>query len=343
MGRKSISNEKRIEIATLLKVYPTIAEVAKKANVSRHCVINIAQKIDNGEPLGNRSGQGRRRLSTAVDDRSLKIMAKKNRTKSSKVLASEWGQSIGKTVSSVTVRRRLGEMGMKSYVQKRKPFRNRRQIKKRYEWCQRMQVWSDEQWAKVIWSDESHFELINRKNRVMVRRYQHEEDLPLSYQLRQQGGGGSVSVWGCFSAKGPGPILFYDGRLNATAYTTLLSAALPQFIEDQFSDQNCDCFFQQDNAPCHTARSTVQWFEEQQIRVLPWPATSPDLNPIENVWSIIDQGLVKMKIGSITELKTAITNIWYEIDKEVWLKLSQSLRGRVSKVLKLKGRSSSTY
>lgn len=304
MGRKSLSEEKKIEIATLLKVCPNRADVARRANVSFHCVTNIADKINNGEALSNRIGQGRRRSTTNTDDRRLKTMVKKDRGASSKVLANEWGQAIGKTISAPTVRRRLVKMGLKSYVQKRKPFRNRGQIKRRRDWCNRMQMWS-----RIVWSDESHIELVNRKNRAYVRRYPYEKDKPFNFQRRLQGGGGSVSVWGCFTAAGPGPILFYDGRLNAARYTTILDAVLPQFAGDQFGDQAADWYFQQDNAPCHRARLTAKWFEDNDITVIPWPPTSPDLNPIENVWSKIDQKLLHDKISSVNDLKESITKI----------------------------------
>ena len=46
--------------------------------------------------------------------------------------------------------------------------------------------------------------------------------------------------------------------------------------------------FQQDNARHHTAH-VLRYLDEQHVRVLPWPAFSPDLSPIEHLWDVLDR------------------------------------------------------
>ncbi len=50
---------------------------------------------------------------------------------------------------------------------------------------------------------------------------------------------------------------------------------------------DADFIFQQDLAPAHTAKGTKSWFNDHGVTVLDWLANSPDLNPIENLWSIV--------------------------------------------------------
>ena len=88
------------------------------------------------------------------------------------------------------------------------------------------------------------------------------------------------------SSAGVGPLCFIKSRVNAAVYQEILEHLLPS-ADELYGD--ADFIFQQDLAPVHTAKSTKTWFNDRGITVLDWPANSPDLNPIENLWGIANR------------------------------------------------------
>ncbi|KAJ8872109.1 hypothetical protein PR048_025711 [Dryococelus australis] len=84
----------------------------------------------------------------------------------------------------------------------------------------------------------------------------------------------------CFTAFGVGPLVFVRGSINTEAYCNILdNEMLPALWHFYGMDP---CYFQDDNARCHVSRATMQWYADNNVRRLDWPAQSPDRNPIEH-------------------------------------------------------------
>ena len=136
----------------------------------------------------------------------------------------------------------------------------------------------------------------------------------------------TIHVWGCFSAKGVGSltILPKNTAMNKEWYQHILREQLLPTIQEQFGDEQC--LFQHDGAPCHKAKVITKWLGEQNINILgPWPGNSPDLNPIENLWSILKRRVDKQKPTNSDNLQALIMQEWAAIRQDVAQKLIYSM------------------
>ena len=148
----------------------------------------------------------------------------------------------------------------------------------------------------------------------------------------------SVMVWGCMTGSSVGRMQVLDGMVNADKYIKeVLQAKVIASARDIFGE-GARFVFQQDGAPCHTAKKTMKWFKDNQVEVLEWPGNSPDLNPIENLWSRLKRKVSAKRPSNKRDLIAAIINAWFHlISTDDLKKLVDSMPQRCQAVIKAKG------
>jgi len=148
-------------------------------------------------------------------------------------------------------------------------------------------------------------------------------------------GGGNVMVWGCVAAGGVGQMVFIDEKMNKNMYKDILSQNLiPSALKLGLNPKSF--LFQQDNDPKHSSYLVQEWLV-YHCKQLKTPPQSPDLNPIEHVWDILEKRIRKHVISSKESLKTALMTEWDQIGANETENLVKSMGRRLQAVIDAKG------
>ena len=231
-------------------------EIEAKTGYAKSTIHDTIERYRETGGATSRPRSGRPQLLSDRDKWHLVRIVQSNRQQSAKQARNNFVQSSGTVASLSTVRRALYEAGYHSRVAVRKPFISVKNRQDRLKWCRRHQEWTDEQWKKVIWSDESRFTLFQSDGRTHVWRLPKEKyDVNCIVPTVKHGGGG-VMVWGCFTWDSLGPLVRVEGIINSQRYIDILNAHLIPFMEG-LEGEIVDYEFQQDNASVHKSKLTM--------------------------------------------------------------------------------------
>jgi hypothetical protein len=139
------------------------------------------------------------------------------------------------------------------------------------------------------------------------------------------------------AAKGVGDLTQVTGIMRKEDYIGILENHLKESAKKAKLGRRF--VFQQDNDPKHTAKIVKNWFQTNKIDVLSWPAQSPDLNPIENLWSHLDAKVraLSTKPKNASELMQFLQEQWELISPDFTQKLVNSMPKRIAEVIRVKG------
>ncbi len=138
-------------------------------------------------------------------------------------------------------------------------------------------------------------------------------------------------MWGDIFLAHFGPLVPIEHRLNSTAYLSIVADHVHPFMTTVYPSS--DDYFQQDNTPCHKAQIISDWFLEHdnEFTLLKWSPQSPDLNPIEHLWDVVEWEICIMDVQptNLQQPRDAIMTIWSKISEESFQHLVESMPRRI--------------
>ena len=229
----------------------------------------------------------------------------------------------------------LKDNGFKCVTQATKWSLDSYHRKARLKWAKEYIKKPDEFWFRVIFTDETI-----AKHKTSRERYWVEGEFKPE-PAEQDRWGESRLVWGTISYEGKCIIEIINGTMKSSIYLDILRRRLLKnyrklsLKSGEVDESNC-LIFQQDGSSSHTEKNVNNYFLRKGIQVLPWPAKSPDLNPIEEVWAWLKNNM-KFSYQNGQELEEDIKKIWNSLQISFIKNLYHSMRDRIQAVIKAEG------
>lgn len=336
MPRKELSLEDRSRILQLHTTgQKSYAEIATIMSRSKSTIQTVIGRFKYEGRIENKCRSGRPSALSDRDKRQIKHLVDRDPFSSAVQIASEISRNLQKDVHPETVRRAIKSYDLKSYTPRKKPYVNLVNRKKRLEFAKAYVDRPIDFWRKVIFSDESKYNIFGSDGRLRVWRRPGEALNPKNTKKTVKHGGGGLMVWGCIAASGVGNLEFVDGVMDQYKYIDILKRNLQSSAEKL--GIRSDYYFQQDNDPKHKAMNTRLYLAYNTPHLLETPPQSPDINPIEHVWNMLERKIRNHHITNKNLLRKALHDEWIGLSTDFIEKLVLSMPNRLREVIKLKG------
>jgi hypothetical protein len=302
-------------------------EISEFLKISKQTISSVLKKRIS-EPYYPKSG--RPKIKTDNKMRVINAILKAHRQRGVRRLTAEakcpWSKS--------TTYRRLKAARWRNKKIPRRPILSPEQKEERKKFAEEHLVERTD-FEKVVFSDEKKFRF-DGPDGWHKYWFAPNEPATLDCFSRDYGRYKGVMVWLAISSAGILHVERVRGKLDAAGYADMVCGDACAHIHKA---HGMDFTLQQDNAPPHRAQLTQATFEAAGIKTLPWPALSPDLNPVENVWAMIVRRLYAdgRHYNSEDELWAAIQETVQLIPAEDIKKLVAGVPRRLTALLERKG------
>jgi hypothetical protein len=309
----------------------TPTEIAKNLNISRPTVYRWMHRREEQGNIDEKRKTGRKKLLNQNQVETMCAEIQRNRD----VTADSLKRMIDVQCSDRTITNYLNNEQYHSFKAPLKPAHFPLHLEARLEFCRILSDWNADDWKKVIFTDESSFYNHRTCKRKIWRK--RDEDCPPHYTRSGATQKLRINVWGaiCFDR-----ILVLEKVSNNFDRDQYLE--LIQKHEGILFNSIENSTFMQDNAPIHMKHTVRDFFTRTKYPHIKWPARSPDLNPIENMWGHIKLRLDKLidQNGEATkeeQLWERVQKVASELDSNYFGKICLSMPKRIQIVINKNG------
>ncbi|KAJ6232117.1 transposable element-related [Anaeramoeba flamelloides] len=157
--------------------------------------------------------------------------------------------------------------------------------------------------------------------------------------MKEQKIGKKVMIWGGIVYRLQTDLIIIGSSVDTETYihNIIRKSKIIKKVNEQYGEWGW--MFQQDCARPHTSKKSMDYLQYIYNVLSPWPPNSPDLNPIENLWSIMDKRLKNVQPSNEEEFILEIIRVWEGITWEIIENLVTSMTKRIDLIIDNEGQS----
>lgn len=258
--------------------------------------------------------------------------------------------ALNLTVSSKTLHKVITkDIGLGHRIERKKPWLRPEQKVARLKFAKEHINWTEEEWKRVVWSDEMAMQTDANQGFKWVWRYPEEEYNEDCCRGTVISGFQKVRIWGAIRYGKLSKLIVVperegDGKMNSHDYVDYIMDGEMFDFWMESSEELGQVVMMEDGAGYHQKAASVRRMQLEQDGWIgwgpgSWPSSSPDLNPIENLWHILRSNIRKRKVQprNKEQLIVALQEEWEKLNMELINKLCLSMPRRLQAVIDAKG------